>query len=75
MLAFEKHFSKLAAFCGFKENGERGIDPIKELKRAIRQETGGAVPLADCLLYDYFDDETNIAFNKGSLGFFMEVNA
>ena len=75
MLAFEKHFSKLAAFCGFKENGERGIDPIKELKRAIRQETGGAVPLADCLLYDYFDDETHIAFNKGSLGFFMEVNA
>lgn len=75
MLAFEKHLSKLADFCGFRENGERGLDPMKELKKAMAQETGGAVPLSDCLLYDYFDDETNIAFNKGSLGFFMEVNA
>ena len=74
MLAFEKHLSKLATYCGFKEPAERGLDPIKELKKAIMQETGGAVPLADCLLYDYFDDKTNIAFNKGSLGFFMEIN-
>ena len=75
MLVFEKHLSKLANSCGFREAGERGLDPMKELQRAINLETGGAVPLADCLLYDYFDDETNIAFNKGSLGFFVEINA
>jgi conjugal transfer ATP-binding protein TraC len=75
MLAFEKHLSKLANTCGFREAGERGLDPMKELQRAINLETGGAVPLADCLLYDYFDDKTNIAFNKGSLGFFVEINA
>ena len=75
MLVFEKHLSKLANSCGFREAGERGLDPMKEVQRAINLETGGAVPLADCLLYDYFDDETNIAFNKGSLGFFVEINA
>ena len=75
MLAFEKHLSKLANTCGFRASGERGLDPMKELQRAINLETGGAVPLADCLLYDYFDDKTNIAFNKGSLGFFVEINA
>ena len=75
MFIFEKYLSKLADSCGFKEAGERGLDPMKELQKAIEIETGGAVPLADCLLYDYFDDETNIAFNKGSLGFFVEVSA
>lgn len=74
MLEIEKHLSRLADFCGFKGPGERGLDSMKELKKAINFETGGAVPLADCLLYDYFDDDTRIGFNKGSLGFLMEVN-
>jgi hypothetical protein len=50
MLGFEKHLSKVADYCGFKENGERGLDPMKELQKAINFETGGASPLADCLL-------------------------
>lgn len=75
MLGIEKHLSKLARYCGFSEPGERGLNPMIELKGAISADTSGAVPLADCLLYDYFDDVTNIAFNKESLGFFMEVNA
>jgi conjugal transfer ATP-binding protein TraC len=75
MLAIEKHLSKLAKYCGFHEPGERGLDPMKELRKAINSETGGAVPLADCLLYDYFDDVSGIAFNKGSIGFMLEINA
>lgn len=75
MLAIEKHLSKLAKYCGFREPGERGLDPMKELQKAINSETKGAMPLADCLLYDYFDDVSGIAFNKGSLGFMLEINA
>jgi len=75
MLEIEKHLSKFAKYCGYREPGERGLDPIAELKKAINKETNGAVPLADCLLYDYFDDVSGIAFNKGSLGFMFEINA
>ncbi len=74
MFEFEKYLSKLAKTCGFREPGERGLDPMTEFKKAINSETGGAVPLADCLLYDHFDDATNIAFNKNSLGFFVEID-
>ena len=75
MLEIEKYFSRFAKYCGFREAGERGLDPIAELKKALSKETGGAIPLADCLLYDYFDEISHIAFNKDSLGFFMEINA
>ena len=75
MLAIEKHLSKLAKYCGFHEPGERGLDPMQETKKAINQETKGAVPLSDCMLYDYFDEVSGIAFNKGSIGFFFEVNS
>jgi conjugal transfer ATP-binding protein TraC len=75
MLEIEKYFSKFAKYCGFREAGERGLDPVAELKKALTKETGGAIPLADCLLYDYFDEISHIAFNKDSLGFFMEINA
>lgn len=75
MLTIEKHLSKLAKYCGFHEQGERGLDPKDELEKSIIAETGGASPLADCLLYDYFDDVSGIAFNKGSLGFMFEINS
>lgn len=75
MLMIEKHLSKFAKLCGFREPGERGLDPMEELRKAMTQETGGATPLADCLLYDYFDDVTNITFSKDSLGFLLEVDA
>jgi hypothetical protein len=75
MLAIEKHLSKFAKYCGYRVQGERGLDPIAELKKAVIAETNGAVPLADCLLYDYFDDISGIAFNKGSLGFMFEINS
>jgi hypothetical protein len=64
----------LAKYCGFHERGERGLDPRDELQKAISLETKGAVPLASCLSYDYFDDVTGIAFNKGSLGFMFEID-
>jgi type-IV secretion system protein TraC len=75
MLSIEKHLSRMAKYCGFSEPGERGIDPMQELKKAVNADTGGAIPLADCLLYDYFDDASGIAFNKDSLGFFLEINS
>lgn len=75
MLAIEKYFSKLANYCGFHEQGEQGFDPRVEMRHALNQETKGAVPLSDCLLYDYFDDSIGLAFNKDSLGFFLEINA
>jgi conjugal transfer ATP-binding protein TraC len=75
MLAIEKHLSKFAKYCGYREPGERGLDPMKELQKAVISETNGGVALADCLLYDYFDDVSGIAFNKGSLGFMFEINA
>lgn len=75
MLEIEKYLSKLALFCGYREPGERGIDPRDELEKAIIEESGGGVPLADCMLYDYFDDVSGIAFNKGSLGFMYEISA
>lgn len=75
MLVIEKYLSKLGKYCGFHEPGERGLDPNIELQKAIIAETAGAVPLADCLLYDYFDDVSGIAFNKGSLGFMLEISS
>jgi hypothetical protein len=48
---------------------------MQELKKAVNDDTGGAIPLADCLLYDYFDDESGIAFNKDYLGFFISINS
>ena len=75
MPAIEKYLSKLALVCGFRVPGERGLDPNAELQKAMKLETKGAVPLADCLLYDYFDDVSGIAFNKGSLGFMFEINS
>ena len=75
MLKGEKYLSKFAKYCGFLLAGERGLDPHQELQNAIDQDTKGAVPLADYLLYDYFDDISKIAFNKGSLGFLFEISA
>ncbi len=75
MLAIEKHLSKFAKYCGYYVAGERGLDPMKEFEKAINLDTKGAVPLADCLLYDYFDDVSGIAFNKDSIGFMLEINA
>lgn len=75
MLTIEKHLSKFAKYCGFRQPGERGLDPMQECQKAVNLETSGAVPLADCLLYDYFDDVSGIAFNKGSLGFMLEINS
>ena len=75
MLEIEKYLSKLALFCGYREPGERGLDPRDELEKAIIEENGGAIPLADCMLYDYFDDVSGIAFNKGSMGFMYEISA
>lgn len=75
MSVIEKSLSKLANFCGFRVAGERGLNPAAELQKAMKLETKGAAPLADCLLYDYFDDVSLIAFNQGSLGFMVEINS
>ena len=52
MSVIEKSLSKLANFCGFRVSGERGLNPAAELQKAMKLETKGAAPLADCLLYD-----------------------
>lgn len=70
----EKKLSDLAAYCGLKLSAERNIDPFSEMQRQILDDTKGAVPLSELLLYDYYDTENNIAFNKDTLGIWFEIN-
>ena len=75
MSVIEKSLSKLANFCGFRVSGERGLNPAAELQKAMKLETKGAAPLADCLLYDYCVDVSLIAFNHLRLkkAFFLSL--
>jgi|GEM_PF-876672 len=70
----EKKLSDLAQVCGLKLEVERNVDPVKEMKNQILDDTKGAVPLSELLLYDYYDTENNIAFNKDTLGTWFEIN-
>ena len=74
MLTIEKHFSKLAKYCGFKVAGERGLDPHAEVLKNLEQDTKGAKPLSHELLYEYCDDDSGIFFSTGSLGCWFEID-
>lgn len=74
MLNIEKHFSKLANYCGFKIVGERGCDPLAETMKLLDKDTSGSKVLADSLLYEYYDDTSGVAFNKGTIGCWFEIN-
>ena len=42
MLGIEQYFSKIADYCGFKVEGERGYNPQGELARKLDVDTKGA---------------------------------
>ena len=65
---------KIVEYTGFKLPGESVFDPMKNMEDAIAVDTNGAAPLADLLLYEYFDDVTGIAFNRGTLGIWFEID-
>ena len=66
--------SNIVDYTGFKLPGESVFDPMKNMEDAIAIDTNGAIPLADLLLYEYFDDVTGIAFNRGTLGIWFEID-
>ncbi len=74
MLGIEQYFSKIAVYCGFKVEGEKGYDPQEELARKLDVDTKGAKPLSNELLYEYCDDESGVFFNKGSIGCWFEID-
>lgn len=74
MLGIEKYFSKVADYCGFKVAGERGYDPQGDLACKLDVDTKGAKPLSNELLYEYCDDESGVFFNKGSIGWWFEID-
>lgn len=75
MLDFNKTLNQMASYCGLGIEGERRIDPSFALHKQINEITGGAIPLADLLSYEYFDEERELFFNRnGSVGFWYEIN-
>lgn len=65
----------LANYCGLGVEGERKSDPMDAFGEHTAQVTGGAVPLSDFLVYDYFDEEQGLFFNNNdSIGFWYEIN-
>ena len=56
----------LANYCGLGVEGERKSDPTAAFNEHTSQVTKGAVPLSDFLIYDYFDEEQGLFFNRNS---------
>ena len=69
-----KALAFMADICGLKAEGERGYDALIAAMDQLNTDTKGAAVLADSLLYDHYDDNTGIAFNSGSAGFWFEIN-
>lgn len=78
MIGFEsltKGINSFANYFGFRESGQRDCDPILEFKKTIKASTNGARPLSDFLLYEYFDEENSIVYNRdGACGFWYEIS-
>lgn len=66
--------NKLAKACGFASLGESKTNPLKNMQNALHDDTKGASCLSDVMLFDFFDEELGLAFNKGSVGFLFEIN-
>ena len=65
----------LANYCGLGVEGERKSDPTAAFSDYTSQVTKRAVPLSDFLIYDYFDEEQGLFFNRNdSIGFWYEIN-
>jgi len=73
MFAIEKHFSKFAKFCGLKTSAERGYDPMEETMKALENDTMGAKPLSNSLLYEFGEDSSGVVFSKDSIGCWFEI--
>lgn len=74
MLNIEKNFSHFSEYCGFRENGERGIDPKQEGENDVLNSTGGAKPLSNSLLYEFAEDSSGIVWSSGSVGCWFEID-
>lgn len=74
MLGIGEQFSKFAKYCGFKVEGERENDPESDTKKVFEQDTKGAKPLSELLLYKYCDDKSGVFFNEGSISCWFEID-
>lgn len=74
MIEVKKILNEAAKYCGFKLNAESDIDPQAEMERLLLDDTNGAEPLSNLLLYESFDTKENIAFNSGSLSIMFEID-
>lgn len=72
--AIERKISELANYCGFKLKAEGNVNWQKEFERLLIEDTKGANPLSDELKYEYYDTQHDIAFNKGHLGIWFEID-
>lgn len=67
--------NNFANYFGFKVEGQRAAEPMNEFEKTTKASTSGARPLSDFLLYEYFDDENKIIYNRdGTFGFWYEIS-
>jgi conjugal transfer ATP-binding protein TraC len=74
MLNIERQFSRFADYCGLKTPAERGFSPKKEVEKLLAEDTKGAKPLAENLIYRHTEDSSGVVWSDDSIGCWYEIN-
>lgn len=74
MLNIERQFSRFADYCGLKTPAERGFSPSKEVQKLLAEDTKGAKPLAESLIYRHAEDSSGVVWSDDSIGCWFEIN-